>query len=85
MSMRELFCPDPLAGFEKMAGFQIFYTLPKNKMFKLITWKEQAICLQKLQAVLITLSLLNFLEEYLIVKRTLTTLISLRCTGNVHA
>ena len=21
MSMRELFCPDPLAGFEKMAGF----------------------------------------------------------------
>ena len=59
--------------------------LPKNKMFPLITWKEQAICLQKLQAVVITLSLLNFLEEYLIVKRTLTTLISLRCTGNVHA
>ena len=54
-------------------------------MFPLITWKEQAICLQKLQAVVITLSLLNFLEEYLIVKRTLTTLISLRCTGNVHA
>ena len=25
MSMRELFCLDPLAGFEKMAGFQIFY------------------------------------------------------------
>ena len=24
MSMRQLFCPDPLAGFEKMAGFQIF-------------------------------------------------------------
>ena len=40
-------------------------------MFALITWKEQAICLQKLQAVVITLSLLNFLEEYLIVKRTL--------------
>ena len=59
--------------------------LPKNKMFPLITWKEQAICLQKLQAVVITLSLLNFLEEYLIVKRTLTTSISLRCTGNVHA
>ena len=58
--------------------------LPKNKMFPLITWKEQAICLQKLQAVVITLSLVNFLEEYLIVKRTLTTLISLRCTGNVH-
>ena len=59
--------------------------LPKNKMFPLITWKEQAICLQKLQAVVITLSLLNFLEEYLIVKRTLTTLISLRCTENVRA
>ena len=54
-------------------------------MFPHITWKEQAICLQKLQAVVITLSLLNFLEEYLIVKRTLTTLISLRCTGNVHS
>ena len=27
MSMRELFCPDPQAGFEKMAGFQIFYCL----------------------------------------------------------
>ena len=25
MSMRELFCPDPLAGSEKMAGFQIFF------------------------------------------------------------
>ena len=59
--------------------------LPKNKMFPLITWKEQAICLQKLQAVRITLLLVNFLEQYLIVKRTLTTLISLRCTGNVHA
>ena len=54
-------------------------------MFSLITWKEQAICLQKLQAVVITLWLLNFLEEYLIVKRTLMTLISLRCTGNVNA
>ena len=38
-------------------------------MFPLITWKVQAICLQKLQAVVISLSLLNFLEEYLIVKR----------------
>ena len=84
MSMRELFCPDPLAGSEKMAGFQFFF-LHKNIMFLLITWKERAICLQKLQAVVITLSLLNFHEEYLIVKRTLTTLISLRCTGNVHA
>ena len=46
-------------------------------MFPLITWKEQAICLQKLQAMVITFSLLNFLEEYLIVKRTLTTLGSL--------
>ena len=27
ISMRELFCPDPLAGFEKMAGFQMFYCL----------------------------------------------------------
>ena len=61
MSMRELFCPDPLAGFEKMEGF---------KMFPLITWKEQASCLQKFQAVVITFSLLSFLEEYLIVKRT---------------
>ena len=52
-------------------------------MFPLITWRGQAICLQKLQAVVITLSLLNFLEEYLIVKRTLTTLISLRCTACV--
>ena len=32
MSMRELFCPDPLAGFEKMARFQIFYCL-KIKCF----------------------------------------------------
>ena len=54
-------------------------------MCSLITWKEQAICLQNLQAVVITFSLLNFLEEYQIVKRTLTTLISLRGTGNVHA
>ena len=58
---------------------------PNNEMFPLITRKEQAICLQKLQAVVIAFSLLNFLEEYLIVKRTLTTLISLRCTENVHA
>ena len=84
MSMRKLFCPDPLVGFEKMAQFQIFYCL-KIKMFPLITWKEQPICLQKLQVVVITLSLLNFFKEYLAVKRTLTTLISLRCTGNVHA
>ena len=27
LSMRELFCPDSLTGFEKMAGFQIFYCL----------------------------------------------------------
>ena len=84
MSMRELFCPDPLAEFEKMAAFQIFFCL-KNKMFPIITWKEQPMCLQKVLAVVITSSLLNFLEEYLTVKRTLTILISLRCTGNVHA
>ena len=34
---------------------------------------EQAICLQKLQAVVITFLLFNFLEEYIIVKLTLTT------------
>ena len=33
-------------------------------------WKEQAICLQKLQAVVITFLLFNFLEEYIKVKRT---------------
>ena len=27
MSMRDFLCPDPLAGFEKMAGFQIFHCL----------------------------------------------------------
>ena len=81
MSMRELFCPDPLTGFEKTAGFQIFFCL-KIKCFD-STWKEQAICPQKLQAVVIT-SLLNFLEEYLTVRRTLTRLISLRSTGNVR-
>ena len=84
MSMRELFCPDPLAGFEKNGGISNIF-LPKNKIFPLITWKEQAICLQNLQVVVISLSLLNFFEEYLMVKRTLTTLISLRCNGNVHA
>ena len=36
MSMRELFCPDPLAGFEKMAGFQIFYCL-KIKCFQFVS------------------------------------------------
>ena len=50
-------------------------------MYSLITWKEQAICLQNLQAVVITFSLLNFLEEYHIVKRTLTTLISFLLGG----
>ena len=42
-------------------------------MFPLITWKEQAICRQKLQAVAITFLLFNFLEEYITAKRTLTT------------
>ena len=32
MSMRELFCPYPLAGFEKMVGFQNFFCL-KIKCF----------------------------------------------------
>ena len=32
MIMRELVCPDPLAGFEKMTGFQIFSCL-KIKCF----------------------------------------------------
>ena len=32
MSMRQIFCPDPPTGFEKMAGFQIFYCL-KIKCF----------------------------------------------------
>ena len=36
MSMRERFRPDPLAGLEKTAGFQIFL------MFPLKNWKEQA-------------------------------------------
>ena len=47
MSMRELFCPDPLAGVEKkkkMAGLQIFF-LPNKRNFPLIPWKGQAICL----------------------------------------
>ena len=33
MSIRELFCPDPLAEFEKMAAFQIFFCL-KIKCFQ---------------------------------------------------
>ena len=36
ISMRDLFCPDPLAGLEKMAGISNIL-LPKNKMFPLIT------------------------------------------------
>ena len=32
MSMRKLFCPDPLDWFEKMAGFQILFCL-KIKCF----------------------------------------------------
>ena len=39
MSMRELFCPDPLAGFEKIAGFQIFYRL--KKMFHSVPGKNR--------------------------------------------
>ena len=48
------FAQIPLAGLEKTAGFQIFYCL-KIKKFPLVTWKEQTICLEKLQAVVITL------------------------------
>ena len=77
------FAQIPWPGLKKWRDSNFF--LHNNKTFPLLTRKEQAICLQKLQAVVITFSLLNFLEEYLIVKRTLTTLISLRCTGNVHA
>ena len=77
------FAQIPRPDLKKMAGFQIIFW-PKSKMFPLITWKEQVICLETLQAVVITFSLLNFLEVYLIVKRTLKTLISLRCSGNVH-
>ena len=84
MGMRERFLPRSPGRFWKNGGISNIF-LPKNKMFPLLTRKEQAICLQKLQAVVITLWFLNFLEEYLIVKRTLTTSISLRCTGNVHA
>ena len=55
-------------------------------MFSFITWKGQAICLKKLKVVVVTFSLLNFLEENLLVNRTLKTLISLGCTsGNVYA
>ena len=46
-----------------MAGFQIFLFMPRNKMFPFITWKVQAICLQKLQVVAITFSLFNFLRR----------------------
>ena len=49
MSMRELFCPDPLAGLKKWRYFKYF--LPNSKMFPVITWKKQAICVQNLQAV----------------------------------
>ena len=77
------FAQIPWPGLKKWRDSNFF--LPNNKTFPLLTRKEQAICLQKLQAVVITLSWLNFLEEYLMVKRTLTTLISFRCTGNVHA
>ena len=64
-----------------MAEFQFFF-LPRNKMFPFTTWKVQAICLQKLQVVVITFSLFNFLEEYLIGKRTLTNFLALywKCT-----
>ena len=59
------FAQIPWPGLRKWGDFKYFF-LPKIKMFLLITWKEQAICLQMLQAVVITLPLLNFLEEYLL-------------------
>ena len=78
------FAQIPRPGLKKWQDFKYF--LPKNyKMFPLKTWKVQAIFRLKLQAVVITISLVNFLEKYLIVKRTLTTVIFLRCTWNVHA
>ena len=60
MSRRELFCPDPLAGFEKMAGFQIFFLLFCLERTNILPSKV-ASC---------GYNLLIFLEEYLIVKRT---------------
>ena len=52
-------------------------------MCPLITWKELAICLQKLRAVVITLSLRNFRIPHS--KTDFNDINSLRCTGNVHA
>ena len=78
MSMRELFRPDPLAGFEKMAGFQNFFCLIIKRFH---SYLERT---SNLSSKVASCSY-NLLEEHLIAKLTSTTLISLRCTGNVHA
>ena len=54
MSKRELFCPDPRAGFEKLAGFQKFCCL----IIKRFTLKQERTSnlSQKLQAVVISFS-----------------------------
>ena len=52
MSMRELFCPDPPAGLKKWRNFKYFFAI--NKTFPHLARKEQVICLQKLQAVVVT-------------------------------
>ena len=49
MSMRNVFAQILWPGLKKWRNFKYF--LPNNKMFPLITWKGQAICVQKLQAV----------------------------------
>jgi len=51
MSMREVFffAQIPLPGLKKWRYLKYF--LPNNKVVPLITWKEQAICVQNLQAV----------------------------------
>ena len=77
------FWPDPLAGFEKMAGFQIFFCLKLNVSTHNL--ESTSNLYSKVANCGYNLLITYFLEEFLTVKRTLTTLISLRCTGNVHA
>ena len=70
--------PIPWPGMKKWRDFKYF--LPNNKTFLLLTWKEQAICLHKLQTVVIASLLITsliFLEEYL-EKRTLTTVLKMK-------
>ena len=49
--------PIPWAGMKKWRDFKYFF-LPNNKTFLLLTRKEQAICLDRLQTVVIAFSLL---------------------------